>query len=194
MPNNIVDYLASLPADLLAQLPGDILLNNPYQPENRNKLTNNKFVFLINRCPTFSYFCQKANIPEISMGVSLQSNPTAMDIKRPGTRHVFGDLSVTFVVDEDMKNWLEIYNWIRDLSNDTNAYSDILREDQKTSSALLTVFNSAYKPIIKVYFYHLFPTSLSGIDFDATLPSVDAVAAAATFTFTHYEIQGITAA
>ena len=128
------------------------------------------------------------------MGVSLQSNPTAMDIKRPGTRHVFGDLSVTFVVDEDMKNWLEIYNWIRDLSNDTNAYSDILREDQKTSSALLTVFNSAYKPIIKVYFYHLFPTSLSGIDFDATLPSVDAVAAAATFTFTHYEIQGITAA
>jgi hypothetical protein len=194
MSNNILEYLGNLPVDLLNQLPGDILLKNPYQPENRNKLTNNKFLFLINRCPTFTYFCQRANIPELSMGISIQSNPTAIDIKRPGTRHVFGDLAVGFVVDEEMKNWLEIYNWIRDLSNDTNAYSDVLKEHQKVSSALLTVFNSAYKPIIKVNFYNLFPISLTGIDFDSTLPSVDAIVASATFSYTHYEIEGITAA
>lgn len=190
---SLVDYLNSLPAHILNMLPGDLLLTNEYNPENRNKLTSNKFIFTITRTPTFSYFCQRANIPEISMGVSLQSNPTAMDIKRPGTRHVFGDLIVSFAVDEEMKNWLEIYNWIRDLSTDTYAYGDILKEDQKISTGMLYVLSSAYRPIVKVTFYDMFPTSLTGIDFDTTSADVASIIASATFNFTRYEIQGITA-
>ena len=128
------------------------------------------------------------------MGVSIQSNPTAMDIKRPGTRHDFGDLIVSFVVDEEIKNWLEIYNWIRDLSTDTYSVGDILKEKQKTSTAMMYVMSSAYKPIIKVTFYDVFPVTLSGLDFDSTLPDIQATPASASFNFTRYEIQGITAA
>jgi hypothetical protein len=190
----LINYLNALSDSERSKLPGDLLISNPFQPENRNKLTNNKFIFNIMRCPTFSYFCQRANIPELSMGVSIQSNPTAIDIKRPGTRHVFGDLLVSFVVDEEMKNWLEIYNWIRDLSTDTRSYGDVLPEHQKTSTGYLLVLSSAYRPILKVMFYNLFPISLSGIDFDSTLPSVDSVISSTTFNYTHYEIQGITAA
>jgi hypothetical protein len=191
--DNIQSYINNLPRTVLENLPGDVLVQNDYEPSNRNKLTNNKFLFILNRCPTFMYFCQRANIPELSMGVSLQSNPTSMDIKRPGTRHVFGDLITSFVVDEEMKNWLEIYNWIRDLSTDTYAVGDILKEKQKISSAMMYVLSSAYRPIVKITFYDVFPTSLTGIDFDSSLPDVGAVQAAATFNFTRYEIQGITA-
>jgi len=93
-----------------------------------------------------------------------------------------------------MKNWLEIYNWIRDLSTDTYSVGDILPEHQKISTASLLVLSSAYKPISRVTFFHTFPISLTGIDFDSTLPGVDSVIANAVFNFTRYEIQGITAA
>ncbi len=192
--DNISTYINNLPINVLDNLPGDLLVSTDYQPSNRNKLTNNKFLFILNRCPSFMYFCQRANIPEISMGVSIQSNPTAMDIKRPGTRHVFGDLLVSFVVDEEIKNWLEIYNWIRDLSTDTYSVGDILKEKQKTSTAMMYVMSSAYKPIIKVTFYDVFPVTLSGLDFDSTLPDLQTTPASASFNFTRYEIQGITAA
>jgi len=190
---DITSYIQSLSDSERSKLPGDLLINNPFQPTNRNKLTNNKFIFSIMRCPSFTYFCQRANIPEISMGVSVQSNPTAMDIKRPGTRHVFGDLMISFVVDEEMKNWLEIYNWIRDLSTDTYSVGDILPEHQKISTASLLVLSSAYKPLSRVTFFNTFPISLTGIDFDSTLPGIDSVIANAVFNFTRYEIQGITA-
>jgi hypothetical protein len=187
----IQDYINSLPASILNNLPGDILLRNEFYPSNRNRLTGNKFLFVLTRTPNLTYFCQRANIPEISMGVSLQSNPTAMDIKRPGTRHIFGDLSVAFSVDEEMRNWLEIYSWIRDLSVDTYPYKDILPEHQKVSGAMMYVLSSSYKPILNVQFYDVFPISLTGIDFDSTAPDTQYVQAVATFSFVRYEIHTI---
>lgn len=187
----IKNYINSLPASILSQLPGDILLPNDFQPTDRNRLTSNKFLFILTRSPMMTYFCQRANLPEISMGVSLQSNPTAMDIKRPGTRHIFGDLSITFSVDENMKNWLEIYNWIRDLSSDTDSYGNVLPEHQKVSSALMYIMSSSYKPILAVQYYDLFPISLTGIDFDSTNTDTQYVSSVATFSYVRYEIQEI---
>lgn len=188
MPTNFTEYLNALPASIRNNLPGDMLINNEYQPTNKNKLTNNKFLFVLNRCPAMTYFCQRANIPDISIGISLQANPTAIDIRRPGTRHVFGDLQIGFVVDEEMKNWLEVYNWMRNLSTDTNSIGDILAEKQKTSSAVLHILSSAYNPILQVMFYNVFPTSLSQIPFDSTAIDSEAVIANSIFTYTHYEI------
>jgi hypothetical protein len=194
MNEAFIQYLNNLPESVRRHLPGDILLTNQFQPTNRNRLTGNKFIFGMTRCPSVTYFCQRANIPDLTMGVSVQSNPTAMDIKRPGTRHTFGDLNISFAVDEEMKNWLEIYNWIRDLSTDIYSRTDILPEHQKTSSAEIMVLNSAYRPIYKIKFYDTFPIALTGIDFDSTSPDTQSVISNATFNFTRYEIQGITAA
>lgn len=189
MATNYIEYLNSLPASIRNRLPGDMLSTTEFQPTNKNKLTNNKFLFIMNRCPSLTYFCQRANIPDISTGISLQANPTAIDIRRPGTRHIFGDLTIGFVVDEDMKNWLEIYNWIRDLSTDTYAISDILSEKQKTASAVLHILSSAYAPVLQVKFYDVFPTQLSAIDFDSTAPDSEVIAASATFTYTYYDVE-----
>ena len=46
------------------------------------------------------------------MGTAIQ--PTYLkDIDRPGDKVDFGDFNYRFLVDEDLENYMEIFNWIR---------------------------------------------------------------------------------
>ena len=193
MPNNDKQVLKDLvPEPILTQMIGDVLWENPFQPETNNLLTNNKFRFIITRCPTVTYFCQRANVPSFSFGTSVQSNPTGISIRRPGTSYVYEDLQVGFSVDENAKNWLEIHNWIRDLGLSYKSAIEVLREGQKTATAYLFILNSSYKPIIQVKYKDIYPTFLSSLDFDSSLNDTDPVIATATFAYTHYEVTPFT--
>lgn len=185
---NFVDFLNSLTAEQKALLPGDLLMENDFQPTNRNKLTTNRFIFMMTRTPYMTYFCQRVNLPSLGFGTSIQSNPTAIEIKRPGTRLVYEDLQVGFIVDEEMKNWLEIHNWMKNIST-YDTVQDYLREQQKTASALLYVMSSTYKPLLSIYFHDIYPVFLTSLDFDSTSPDSENISATATFSYTYYEIK-----
>lgn len=185
---NFVNYLDSLSDEQKALLPGDLLMDNNFQPTNRNKLTTNRFLFNMTRTPYLAYFCQRVNIPSLGFGTSIQSNPTAIEIKRPGTRLVYEDLQVGFIVDEEMKNWLEIHNWLKNISTYDTVH-DYLKEEQKTSSALLYVMSAAYKPLLSIYFHDIYPTFLTSIDFDSTSPDSEIIISTVTFSYTYYEIK-----
>jgi hypothetical protein len=185
---NFVNYLDSLSDEQKALLPGDLLMDNNFQPTNRNKLTTNRFLFNMTRTPYLAYFCQRVNIPSLGFGTSIQSNPTAIEIKRPGTRLIYEDLQIGFIVDEEMKNWLEIHNWLKKISTYDTVY-DYLKEEQKTASALLYVMSAAYKPLLSIYFHDIYPTFLSSIDFDSTSPDSENIISTVTFSYTYYEIK-----
>ena len=163
-------------------------MDNNFQPTNRNKLTTNRFLFNMTRTPYLAYFCQRVNIPSLGFGTSIQSNPTAIEIKRPGTRLIYEDLQVGFIVDEEMKNWLEIHNWLKNISTYDTVH-DYLKEEQKTSSALLYVMSAAYKPLLSIYFHDIYPTFLTSIDFDSTSPDSEIIISTVTFSYTYYEIK-----
>ena len=181
--NNIPDYVKS-------RIPFDFTVPNEI-PNTNNYLANNRFHFFLRRCPNLTYFCQRANIPSISFGISLQSNPTGIaPIRRPGTAYTIEDMTIGFLVDEHMKNWIEIYNWMKSIGIYTS-HNELLKEDDKISDAYMLITNSAYVPIIKVIFHNIFPTVLTGVDFDSTLTDTDPILANVTFAFTHYEIYNL---
>ena len=182
---DIIDKLGTL-------VPGDIYTTNPSVPNNTNFLTNNKFQLKISRCPTVTYFCQRANIPSVSFGTSIQSNPTGIPIRRPGTAYTYEDLQVGFIVNEDMTNWIEMYQWMRDLGVSYGRAGEVVAEHQKVATGLLLVTDSKYKPIVRVKYMDMYPTFLSGIDFDSALTDTDAVISTVTFAYTHYEIEVLT--
>ena len=101
--------LNNLPQYMKDQLPYDQTVPQT-QPQTNNYLANNRFQFFLKRCPNLTYFCQRANIPSISFGTSLQSTPTIGPLKRPGTSYLLEDISLGFLIDENMKNWLEIFD------------------------------------------------------------------------------------
>ncbi len=158
------------------------------QPENTNPLLITEFKFTMQRIPTVTYFCQSANIPSVSVG-NVEQNTMFSPINLPGVFR-FEDLSLSFVVDETMKNWLEIYNWMRSTSN-AEDFAEFETQDQHLSDATLVITNSAMKGKLVANFRDCFPKSLSGIDFNSAVSDPEPIIATTTFGFTTYSIERI---
>ena len=180
--------------DSPAGIPDVTRVTNPRQPDTNNYLANNYFKMEFTRLPTVTYFCQRVNLPSLSFTPVEKANPTGIIEKWMGGRYLFEDLTVSFQVDESMKNWLEVYNWMGSISPSWDHGSLISGQYNQDffSNATLNITNSAYKPKLKVMFHDLFPTSISGIDFDSTSTENEPVIATATFAYTYYTVEEYT--
>ena len=82
--------------------------------DNRNFLSPVGFKFSLKRAPGVAFFCNQANIPSMDLGIAEQ--PTYLrNIPTPGDKIQFGDLTLRFLVDEDLVNYMELQRWIRGL-------------------------------------------------------------------------------
>ena len=75
------------------------------QPTNLNYLSPLGFKFTLRRLPMVNYFCQSVDIPAISMTPINTPTPVGT-LVRPGDKIAYDPLTITFRVDEDMKNYI----------------------------------------------------------------------------------------
>ena len=85
-------------------------------PDNYNLLSPVGFRFQIKKLPTVTYFCQSVNIPGISLGEALRATPF-VDFSVPGDKVSYDDLSISFLIDEDLSNFLEVFGWMKKLGS-----------------------------------------------------------------------------
>lgn len=156
------------------------------QPKNLNPLYPTYFQFTLKRTPTITYFCQGANLPGMNINMIPQAT-RFVDIPHSAGSPEFDDLTINFMVDEELTNWLEIWNWIRTISN-TKDHTEYIDADEHYSDATLSLLNSSMTPKIRVEFRNIIPTSISALEFDSTVSNPDPLIATATFKYTTYEI------
>lgn len=150
------------------------------QPRNRNFLNPIGYLLKLEKFEGTDFFCQTANIPDISMPVTeVASRFRSLPII-PGGGVEFGDFSVRFIVDEDLINYNSIYSWIRDNGNADQMQRKTLEKDIYTN-AQLHIVTSQYNPAFIVDFRNIFPVSLSSLQFDATITNVEYITADVTF-------------
>ena len=168
--------------------------------DNRNFLAPTGFKFALKRSPGVAFFCNEANIPDLNLGIAVQ--PTYLkDIDRPGDKIQFGDLTIRFLVDEDLTNFMEIQNWIRGLGfpESLDEFSDLEKEAVMPSNfgnaekniysdGTLQILSSNLIPKFQVKFEGLFPYSLTTMTFDATDTDIEYFTAEASFKYTIYSI------
>ena len=157
------------------------------QIENRNLLSPVGFNFILTHSPKVDFYCNSANLPEISMGTAIQST-YLKNIDIPGDKIDYQDLVIQFLVDEEMENYLEIYNWMMAIG-----YPDSIRQAQNNqirsySDATLQILNSNFNPNGSINFKGIFPISLSGLEFDATNADLEYFTAQAIFKYQIYTI------
>ena len=171
--------------------------------ENRNFLSPVGFKFALKRVPKVAFFCNQANIPDLTLGIAEQ--PTYLkNIPGPGDKIEFGDLNLRFLVDEDLGNYMEIQNWIRGLGfPDTLLEFDELEKsdpmfrgggfgqfarsgDKIYSDGTLQILSSNLVPQFQVVFKDLFPYSLTTLSFDATDTDIEYFTADVSFKYTIY--------
>ena len=167
-------------------------------PDNLNYLSNISFRLTMQDAPNLTWFCQAVNVP----GVSLE----AIDVPTPyvtvpfsGAKVTFEELSVRFIVDEHLKNWMEIYDRIIALGlaeggekyKKLKAQSDLTQRGGTVSTLVLSVLTSAMNPQIEFHFYEAFPISVSALDFDSAVGDLEYFTATAAFRYTNYEVKNL---
>ena len=167
------------------------------QIQNRNFLSGVAFKFNLTKFPKVDFFSNSARIPELTL--ELTSQPSYLKtIDVPGERLTFGDFTLRFLVDENMENYLSVYNWLKGLGfpesgkqfKNITTDSDGIRDPKEAfCDGTLSILNSNYREVAKVKFNDLFPVSITSLDFDATNTDVQYFTAEATFKYTIYDLK-----
>ena len=172
---------------------------------NTSILSKNNFKLLIDKVPTVEYYVQSVNIPGLSFTEVNMGAGVGVDAFFPGDKVEFENLEVSFIVDEDLQNFQEIYDWMNaivpikdstdfkeyvattttqpfdklaNINNDLNQYS------------LITLVTNTNKNVPNKYFrfYDCFPTALSGMELVSGAEN-ETVTCTVTFRFTYYDIE-----
>tara|TARA_Y100000817_G_scaffold300645_1_gene279872 strand:+ start:423 stop:953 length:531 start_codon:yes stop_codon:yes gene_type:complete len=169
-------------------------------PDNYNLLSPISFKAVFRKLPTIEYFCQSINIPGVSVGEAARATPF-INFSQPGDSIRFDDLSITFLVDEEMKNYLELVTWLRGIGSPSDPKKEraVLERDRSASqysglytdcSITLLTNNMNANKIIN--FIDCWPNSVSALQLSSTEGDVSAITSTATFKYRDFQIENVT--
>ena len=146
--------------------------------DNINMLTPGGFKIVIDskEFANLQFFCTNASLPAIGQAETVTDfrNKTTFF---PGEGLVFDTFNLTFIVDEEMKNYIEMFNWIKTNHTSRPLFKDI-------TMSILSNKNTTNK---QVMFHDAFPVALGGLDFTTQDTALDAVTCNVTFRFNKFE-------
>lgn len=170
------------------------------QISNRNFLSPGGFRFTLAKYPKVAYFAQSANIPGIRLSLINQDTPYRT-ISREGVID-YEALSLRFLVDEDLENYMILHNWMRALGvpdnyNEREQFQQLDINQAKGigdfpfADATLTVLDSNYNPKFHIMFKDLNPTYLTTLEFDGSLVDTEYLTATVEFDYLSFQIQDL---
>ena len=163
-------------------------------PVNKNFLSPLNFQFQLKRAPYLNFFIQSITLPAISITFAEIPSPTLAIPYSLGHLN-YDNLEITFKIDEDFQNYMEIHDWLRSLGQlDTALGYKTLQNNSKTTgdtlrSDITLIINDALKnPNYEVTFVDCFPLALGQASFQTTDDTVNYVTASAVFKYAYFNI------
>jgi hypothetical protein len=168
-------------------------------PENINPLNPNGFLFSVQKLPEVTFFVQEVELPTLSIGTVIQATQVH-DIKIPGETAEFDNLQMSFLVDENFKNWKAIYAWLIGLTypESHDIYTSFLNSERNANSrtelakgysdGTLTILDSSNNPVQSIQFVDMYPTSLSALPFSSQNTDVQYLRASVNFAYSYYRL------
>ncbi len=127
---------------------------------------------------------QSMSLPDVS------AEPAPLPFKQlnigmTGDKVVYGAFEASYLIDEDLLNYKEIFDWIK--SNVETNHGGTTIADKHTRDLTLTIMNSANNVTKQIRFIDAFPTSLSSLPFEITTTEVEYLTAVVQFSYSYYE-------
>ena len=188
------------------------------QPTKLDYASPTQFKFSILKLPKVEYFCTAVNIPGIELTGASQAT-SLKDIPIPGNKLNYEPLQMRFIVDENLENFQEIHGWLVGLGyprdhtefqnllasgtdrfpgrstavktepgKDKNATADI---GGTYSDATLTVLSSKNNAQVEIRFRDVYPTGLTGLQYDQQANDVDYLTATVSFNYLVYDFASV---
>ena len=158
-------------------------------PDEINQLNVVSFQTNFSILPNVDFFCQRVNIPAVNLGIYRQPTPLS-DAPTEGDKIDFEQFAMNFIVNEDLSNYLEIYNWLiaigfPDDHEQFRLARNLSQSGTKTIRSDMNIIINTNKsnPNYSVTFKDAFPISLGSIELDAAATSLEPIIVDATFEF-----------
>lgn len=155
-----------------------------------NYFTPLEFQVTIKRMPHVEFFVQRTAIPSINGSPAIMPTPFNKLNFTPDKLD-YSPLELTFIVDENMSNYIEVLNWIKGTTfpEKYTQYRNLAKSpDGITSDITILVLNSHKNPTIKIDFADCIPVSLSEIVLDTTQPDLIYPEATVVLAYNYFDI------
>ena len=188
------------------------------QPTKLDYASPTQFKFSLLKLPKVEYFCTAVNIPGIELSGASQATPLK-DIPIPGNKLTYEPLQMRFIVDENLENFQEIHGWLVGLGypRDHSEFQNLLAsgtdrfpgrgtavktepgKDRNAtadtggtfSDATLTVLTSKNNAQLEIRFRDVYPTGLTGLQYDQQAADVDYLTATVSFNYLVYDFASV---
>jgi hypothetical protein len=147
--------------------------------ENKNYLSPVSFKVTIDsqEFANIEYFCISATLPGITLpevAVPFKGSQNFV----AGDRIDYPNFDMRFIITENMENYTELFNWIRE-----NATSDRF----KKKDILLHIASSHNNIVKQVRYVDAFPVTVGTIEFNSQNLDIEYITADASFRYTYLE-------
>ena len=189
------------------------------QPDKLDYASPTQFRFGIHQLPKVEFFAVSATIPAIALSDVLIPTPFK-SIPMMGDQLTFDNLSVSFIVDEYLENFLSIHEWLtaigfpknkkqfsefktnisntpigaRSTASTSTDIGDVKAASPNNalfSDATLTILSNKNNPIVNVFFRDLYPVAMTALDYNQGATDVEYLTASIDFAYQIYEIEAI---
>lgn len=145
-----------------------------------------------------SFQCNSANIPGISMGGPQQAT-MFNDFQLSGDKLNYEDFQVTILIDEDLRNYSIIHNWMTGItypqkSGQWREFADKMVEkehkgpDYDRLDLTLRILNSSFNTQTVVKIYDAFPVGITSLPFSVDTNDIQYLTADITFKYTYFKL------
>ena len=189
------------------------------QPDKLDYASPTQFSFGIHQLPKVQFFSTAATIPAIALSDVVIPTPFK-SIPMMGDQLTFDNLSITYIVDEYLENFLSIHEWLTAIGFPKNRkqFSEFKTNTSNTpigarssaststdigdvkaaspnnalfSDATLTILSNKNNPIVNVFFRDLYPVAMTALDYNQAATDVEYLTASIDFAYQIYEIEAI---
>ena len=189
------------------------------QPTKLDYASPTQFRFGIHQLPKVEFFAVTATLPAIALTDVVIPTPFK-SIPMMGDQLTYDNLSIGFIVDEFLENYLSIHEWLTSIGfpKSRKQFSDFktnisntpasARSSTSTSSdigdvqsaspakalfsdATLTILSNKNNPIVNILFRDLYPVAMSALEYNQAATDVEYLTASIDFAYTLYEIEAI---
>ena len=186
------------------------------QPTKLDYISPTQFKFSINQLPKVEFFTTAANIPDLSLSDVVIPTPFKQ-VPVLGQNLTYGNLSITFIVDEFLENYRELHNWLtaigfpksreqfknfrtttsnnpsvdKVIKTDVTAVGKSIPDSAMYSDGTITILSDKNNPIVEVRFSDMYPVSLGALEFNQQATDVEYITVQADFTYKLYEIHAL---
>ena len=184
------------------------------QPTKFDYASPTQFRFGINQLPKVEFFTVAATVPSIAMGDAIFPTPFK-DIPVMGDKLTYDNLSISFIVDEYLENYISLHEWMtaigfpqnrKQFSEFRSNTSNVAQVTQGTSQdigdvqpatsanalfsdAYLMILSNKNNPIVEITFHNLYPVVLGPLEYNQGATDVEYITVSADFAYQIYEIK-----